>query len=232
MSEEFDGQEEVDVISLLASQSQNEQDDDYEDDDDAIPDDIEGLRKALEREREIKRKRNKSLKMAKQAQHRTQAEYDALVERLEAIENRTSSAANNDGAAKLEQEAQEWRDRVEDDPTKAVEYTDWKFSMFEDRLARFIQTELGKVSGMVNELQQKTDPERQKYADQIAALRQAGLDLDDASLLNVAKTLSGAKVKAPRGSVGGQRPAKQEQSRETLSEDDLAKIRAAVRAGM
>lgn len=230
----FVEEEEVDVLSLLASESEDEGD---EEDDDAgeVPESIEELKKALEREREIKRKRNKSLKVAKQAQHRTQKEYDALLARLEKVEERASSATENNGVAKLEQQAQEWRDRVEDDPSQAVGYTDWKFEQFEDRMARYLGEKFGSIESMISEWRGQTDPERVKYASQIDALRKSGLDMDDNTLISIAKVLGSKKVKTPRGSIGGLRDdgaADASSKRGKISDDDMKKIREAVRAGM
>lgn len=199
-------EDEVDVMSLLADESVESDID--EEIDSAVPETIEELKEALIREREIKTKRNHSLKKSKQATHRIQEENEALLKRLDSMDQRITSSQPNQEAEKLEQEAQEWRDRVEENPADAIGYTDWKQRQFEDKVATYIGREFEDIKSMIGGIQQAADPEVIKYQTQISALRQKEgfSELDDATLLVVAKGLSGAKVKSPRGSVSGGKP--------------------------
>jgi len=206
-----DQEEEVDVFSLLAPDIEEEVDDTEDDDDDSIPETLEELREALKREREIKAKRNKSLKKSKQATHRVQEENKDLLDRLDRLEQRVSNVQQpNQGTENLEKEVQEWQDRVESDPSQALAYTDWKQSKFEEKVANYLGTQFGELREMIGGLQNATNPEVIKYRDQVEALRRKEefSQLNDDALLAIAKGLSGTKIKRPPSTIGGQRPAK------------------------
>ena len=199
--------EETDVLSLLATESEEDENEEADDD---IPETAEELKAALLREREIKSKRNKSLDKAKKAQHRTQEELDAAIRRLDALESRSASQPNAE-AGKLEQEAQAWRDRVEDDPKEAIGYMDWKMSQLENNIASYLTNQFSEQNNNISALKVATDPERAKYAKQIEALRRKDEfeGVDDDTLLKIARVLSSAKVNAPRGTAGGKRAVQQ-----------------------
>jgi len=218
--------EEVDIISLLTLEVEDDDDMEDEEVDTEVPDTIEGLREALEREREIKSKRNKALKKSKQATHRIQEENQALLNRLDQIDQRINSAQPNNDAEADAKEIQEWQDRVADDSTQALAYTDWKQSKFEEKVALYLGTQMNELRGMIGGLQSATNPEVVKYRSQIDALRRKEefAQLDDNILLTIAKGLSGAKVKTPRGTVGGQRPGATAPPAYRLSDEDRAKM--------
>lgn len=186
----------IDVMSLLANESEDEDDDDHEDGAEA-GESIEAVQARLS-------KRNKSLKKAKQAQHRTQEENELLKKRLDDLERRLTGSQPNVEAAKEEQEAQEWRDRVADDPTQALAYADYKQKNLEDRVANYLGTKLQEFESKFGSLQSAVDPEKQKYKDQIESLRRKdGFSaLDDDTLLTVVKGFERSKL-LPRGGIGG-----------------------------
>lgn len=190
--------EEVDVLSLMASQS-DEEEDVADDDDDS--EDVEVLRDRVS-------KRNKSLKKSKQAIHRLQDENSALMERLEKLEQAvTHNGQGEPDQAKLEQEAQEWMDRVADDPAQAIKYADWKQAKLEQGLSNWAANFQEEVMGVIAELKGAVNPERQKFEKELAYLRN---DPDfegwsDDQLLPIARKLGGTKIKRPRGSLAGNR---------------------------
>jgi exonuclease VII large subunit len=205
-NEALDYEEETDVLSLIANES-DESDEQYEEEDDA-PTTLEEALALLGKEREIKSKRNKSLKKAKQAVHRTMEERDALSQRLDQLESRLNTQPNGE-ADKYEQQVQEWQERVADDPSQAVAYTNWMQKNMEDKVANYVGSEIHGLKQMIAELKGATDPEKIAYKSDIERLRSsdAFAELDDNALLAVAKAMKGTKVKNPRGSIGGGRAA-------------------------
>ena len=198
--------EEVDALSLLTEQVIDEESDEDEDiADDAIPDTVEGLQEALKREREIKSKRNKSLKKSKQATHRIQEENEELLRRLDDIDRRVGSVQPAQEAQVLEKENQEWQDRVTDDPSQALAYTDWKQGKFEEKVANYLGTQMTEIRDMIGGLQSATNPEVIQYRDQMNTLRnrEEFAELDDSVLLSLAKGLTATKIKKPRAGIGG-----------------------------
>lgn len=213
-------EQEVDVLSLLATQSDTEVDEE----EDEAPETLETALEQIQALRERVSKRNKSLRKSKDAQHRTQDEYNALAERLEALEQRPSPT--NDRSEQQEQEALAWRDRVDDDPKEAIGYVDSKLASFEDRMARFMESKFGEISGKMTEWQGATNPERREYAKQMETLRgnPAFASLDDDTLLTVAKGLATAKVKTPPAGIGGNRGGKSTPKAPVVTEEDLRKM--------
>lgn len=204
-------QEEVDVLSILAEQGQVA---DTEDDEDQgeIPDDAEALKAMLLKERELKSKRNRSLKKSKQAIHRTMEENEALRKRLEEIERKVESRRSEDSGRDSEQAAREWAEKVADDPSQAIAYADWKQSQLEDKLAKYLGGVVEELRNEIGGLKGAVNPDMAKYRDKIAAIRESNeelADLDDAVLLKVAKVLDGTKVRNPRGAIGGRRPPRE-----------------------
>jgi small-conductance mechanosensitive channel len=220
--------EEVDVISLMTEQVGDDDNEEVEDiADDTIPETVEELQEALKREREIKAKRNKSLKKSKQATHRIHEENEALRLRLDEIDRRIGQSQAAPEAENLEKEIQEWQDRVGDDPSQAVAYTDWKQSKFEEKVANYLGTQMTELREMISGLQSATNPEVIQYRDKMNALRNRDefADLDDSVLLALAKGLSTTKIKKPRGGIGGGKvtaPPKPEKV--TLSDEERQKM--------
>lgn len=218
--------EEVDVMSLLdiKTEEADEHDDEVSDE---TPETLEQALELLAKEREIKTKRNKSLKKSKQANHRMQEEMTARDQRLDELERKLTDRPNNVEAEKLEQEAQEWQDRVADDPTQAVAYADYKQSKFEDKLANYLGNMNNELKAEIQALRGATDPEKLEHKTEIAKLRQSDqfADLDDDVLLKVAKALKKAKVKQPRGTVGGKKAEARIPTQDyTLSDEDREKM--------
>jgi len=198
-------EEEVGVLDILANQGEEVESEEVED---SEPDTLEDALEALKREREIKTKRNHSLKKSKQATHRIQEENEELLKRLDLMDQRIVGQQPNQEVAKLEQEAQELLDRAIDNPEEMPKYVDYVQKQSEGRIANFLADKFASIEQSISGLKQETDPEMLKYQSQMDQLRTtAGFaDLDDNSLLAVTKALSGAKVKKPRGTVGGGKP--------------------------
>jgi len=204
--------EEVDIMSLLAEQGEPASDEIVDDDDSALPDTVEELKAALLKEREIKSKRNHSLRKSKQAQHRTQEENDKLLARLAKVEENQTRNQSGVEAERLEKISQEWKEKVEDDPTSALEYMDLKQSQLEEKLSSYLEGQFSSIADMFEKLEGATNPEKMKYAKEVEALRARDgfSNLDDDTLVSVAKALKESKVKAGRGTIGGKRKPKAE----------------------
>ena len=213
--------EEVDVLSLLAdTQGEEEQDEVVND---SEPTTYEEAMLALSKEREIKTKRNQSLKKSKQATHRVQEENDALLRRLDKVEERMVAQQPNQEAERLAQEAQDLKDRAIDNPDEMPAYMEYVNKQSEQRIANYIVKMQSSIDARLDGLQSTTDPERVKYQEQINTLKQKDgfSELDDATLFNVAKALTNAKVKTPRGAIGGQPARSMKPDEFELTDDEL-----------
>jgi hypothetical protein len=217
--------EETDVMSILAEQG-SKVDDEVVDDDTTMPETVEELQAALTKEREIKTKRNKSLKKSKQAQHRTQEENDKLLERLTKVEERQNNGQSTVEAERLEKLSQDWKEKVEDDPTAALEYVNAKQSELEGKLSNYLEGKFSAIAEMFDELKSSTNPERIEYSKEIEALRgrEEFEDLDDSTLATVAKVLRSAKIKASRGTINGKRAGKPVPKKFAVSSDEINKM--------
>jgi len=193
------------LISLHANESE-ETEDEVVEDETQVPDTVEGLQALLEEKNEIIRKRNKSLKKSKQAQHRTQEEKEAFLTRLEAVEQNNNQQPNVE-AENLARQEQEWHDGVEDGTLKVADYTDWKNTQTIDRVAAYVNKLQTGFDAQLAALTSATDPEKAKYSEQIAVLKtkRGFADLDDDVLLTIAKGQAGAKAPGGRGTISGGR---------------------------
>ena len=211
--------EETDVMSLLNNEIEEAVETD-DDDDHELPDSIEELKELALEQREKIAKRNKSLKKSKQAQHRTQSEFDTLQERLDAIESR-QQPPNTMEADKLAQQEQEWQDRVADDPSQAIAYANWKQGSLEDKVVNYLSSMQNDFNAKLEQLQGATNPERIKLESEINSLKnnEAFADLDDDVLFKLAKGLKGTKVKTPRGDIGGGRAGRDNNKPEEITDD-------------
>jgi predicted nucleic acid-binding Zn-ribbon protein len=209
---EVEETEEVNALSLIINENESNDDKDDEDEQSGeLPTTVEGLQALLEQKNATIAKRNKSLKKAKSAQHRTQDENNTLQSQFEKLEAKIDGIGQPNVEAKdLAKEEQDWRDRVEDDPTQAIAYMDWKQKNLEDRLSSFLGEKFGKYEADMNALSSKTDPELLEYKEAIAQVRSLPefADSDDATALKVAKVLTSAKVKTPRSAIGGKKVVK------------------------
>lgn len=218
------GEEEITALSLLVNQGVEDDDtDEDEDDNGELPETIEELKALALEQKEKIAKRNKSLKKAKQAQHRTQEESNTLQAQFEALEAKVNGIGQpNVEAENLAKEEQEWRDRVEDDPTQAIAYMDWKTQKQNQTLASFLGQKFGEFEQSINSLRSDTDPEKLEYRKEIAQLKATPqfAGLDDATALTVAKALKGAKIQG-RGGIGGKRVTTTSKPKEyELSDED------------
>ena len=217
MSEDYalgnEDMEEIDVLSLMATQSDEEEDAD----DDEDTEDLDVLKDRVS-------KRNKSLKKSKQAIHRLQDENKALMDRLDKLEGLVGQVNNGQSntvdAAKLEQEAQAWMDRVADDPVNAIKYADWKQSQLEQGLSNYLTKFEEKIMQKLGALEGATNPERIKYENEIAILKQNPdfSGMSDEQLIPFAKMLKNTKVTRPRSSVSGKR-ASEPEKKNTISDE-------------
>jgi seryl-tRNA synthetase len=226
------GEETVTALSLLVNEGAAD-DDTVEDEDESgeLPTTIEGLTALVQEQKEKITKRNKSLKKSKQAQHRTQDENNTLQSQFEALETRLDAKVDGIGkpnveAESLAKEEQEWQDRVEDDPTQAIGYMNWKNAQRDQNLASFLSQKLGQIEQNFNELKSSTDPEKLEYKSEIAQLKATPqfAHLDDATALTVAKALKATKVPG-RGGISGKRVTAQAKSTAfELTDEDKRKM--------
>jgi len=207
-TKEVVSEEEVELASLIPVEVE-----DGQDEDEAVEltgeESLEEIKVLLDAERKKVGKRNKSLKKAKDAQHRTQQEKDSIATKIDALEAKlngvTQSKDSNVETAKLEQEVQVWRDRVADKPEDAIDYANWIAEQNLNRTAAYIQGLEERLTASIEKIRGSTNPLTQKYEAQIATLRGMNPEfaaMTDEVLLPTAKLL-GTKVKAPRGTVGG-----------------------------
>ena len=218
-------EEEVDVLSLLAIESEVVEDEVVEDEvTGEAPETLEEALEALAKSKETIHKRNVSLRKAKQAQTRTQEEKDSFAVRLDALEQHKPTAQPNVEAENSAKEEQEWLDRVEDDPTQMTAYMNWTNSRLEGRLASYLDGKFKEFNGSLQEL--RVSPEKTKYAKELVALRNRDgfSNLDDDTLITVIKGLEQAKVKQPRGGIGGARGATDSTAEVKITEEDIAKM--------
>ena len=197
----LENEEEVDVISLLATQSEEviDEDDDSEE---------ESTDSGVLKERLAKR--NKSLKKSKQAVHRIQEENEALQTRLEKLEEKLASnppsATDTEAKNREQKEAlEQWRTEIGDNPEKAVDFSNWQMTNLQDNIVNYIAEMKTAFESEIAELRGATNPDKLKYQEQIDRLKSNPelSGIDDKALMQFIKATSGVKV--PRGGVGGQR---------------------------
>jgi len=207
---------EQDIIDLLATQSEEVDNDEVEIDTDT--DDINVLKDRIA-------KRNKTIKKSKQANHRIQEENSALEQRLEELEKMINSPAPNVEAQNQErQEALEkWRESVADDPGKAVDFANWQANDQMERIVNLFTQQQETFNSEIASLKGEIDPERTKYREQINKLKTnpAYAAIPEEHLLTFVK---GAERVHRNDSIGGKRVQAQ-----NTSEKDLEELRERVR---
>lgn len=212
--------EEVDMLSLLAKSQERELGDDDDAEEDEGGDDIASLKKVISEQKRI-------IKNAQKANKRLIHEQESMMERISKLESapRHNESGNVD-QAQLEREAQEWIDRVSDDPVNAIKYADYKQSKLEEKLANYLGSQFQRFEQMIGEISGKADPERMKYENELTILKQRPefQDMADAQLIPFAKLLKGTTIKQPRGVVGGKRAPSHTEKKFELTDD----IRAAM----
>ena len=187
--------EELDVMSLLVNEDENAHDDvDGVEEEEVLGSDPD-YKALYEAERAKVLKRNKSLKISKGSQHRTEDEYNALLKRMDLLEDTKATDQSDKAAELLDLEDQEWQEKVEDDISQLPKYMAWREGKQESRIAEFLSQKFAQLQSAT------VDPEMQKYSKQIDTLAKRLPGVSRESLLPLAKELSGTKV--PRGSAGG-----------------------------
>lgn len=222
--------EEVDALSLLVNENELESEqEETEEESGELPTTIEGLQALLEQKNATIAKRNKSLKKAKSAQHRTQDENNTLQSQFDTLEAKIDGIGKpNVEAENLAAQEQEWQDRVEEDPTQVMAYMKWKLEQQNNNLSGFLGQKFGEFSESIKVLSDKTNPELLEYKAAIETVRSNPefAELDDATAFKVAKALTKAKVKAPRGGIGGKKvvPLKPKAPEYELSDEDKQRM--------
>lgn len=204
--------EEKDILSIFAEQGEEAEEidelDDEVDNDGELPSTVEELQALVQKEREIVNKRNVSLRKSKAATKRVLEEKSSLESRFDQLEEKingtTSTASTEVERQQAEQQAQDWKQRIDDDPSESAAYVDWKQDQLEKRLGSYLENFTAVVTGKLDGLNQRTDPDMVKHQATVNKLKSLPQfeGLDEKALLVVAKSFDGVKV-GPRGGVGG-----------------------------
>jgi hypothetical protein len=212
-------EEEQDIIALLATQGEDDSDFDEDEFDTSLPDDTEALKQMLEREREIKQKRNKTLKKREQAIHRMQEEQDAMKKRLDELMTKSEQSPNVEAEKREREEAhQKWRDSVADDPSKAVDFATWQMGEMQENMVNYLAKMQTSFDSQIAELKGEMSPDKQKYRDKINSLKRNPefSDMDDNTILKFIRATE--SLKQPRGSIGGRRAEANPSEEQALEE--------------
>ena len=201
---------EVDVLTLLAKQSEKVGTEDAEEDElgGEAPSTIEEYQALLAKKDEIIGKRNKSIKKAKDAQHRTQDERDKAIAQLSSNADVNERTRSSSEAERHEQETQDWKDRYEEDPSSIFDYISHLQNERDTNLAGYLQDQFATLGGEITGLRTATNPTRIRLADKVNELRHIPkfANMSDDNLFAVAEVLGEAKVKTQgRGSITGKR---------------------------
>jgi len=200
--------EEQDIIDILTEQGQeadNELDEDYVATNE-LPETVEGLTELLLKEREIKSKRNISLRKSKDANHRMQEEITALTAKVEESLKNPNQAPDVVAQRRLQDEEDEkTRNSVNDDPGLMVDLMNNKVGSMQDNVVNVLTSMKASFDEQIAELKGEVSPEKIKYRDKVNALKAnpgfAGID--DSALFALVQAVDGKK--APRGPIGGRR---------------------------
>ena len=216
MPDDMVTEDEVDIIDMLATQS--ESDNEEVDEIDLDTDDIEVLKERIG-------KRNKALKKSKQANHRMQDELADLKGMVEQLRDNPPTAQNADAQRQEQKEVlDQWRESVADKPENSIEYTNLAMGDLKTTVADLLSAQQEAFDAKIAEITGKIDPEVNKYRDKVNSLRQnpdfAGMD--DKTLTVIAKNLS---EKVPRGSISG-KPARAEADDDKRLEDLKARYKS------
>ena len=214
-------EKEVDLVTLLATQSEesNEEVVDEYTPVDELPSDPDELRELLLKEREIKSKRNKTIKKRDDALHRMQEEQKALQDQVKELMNMNQPAQDNSAQnAEYKEIQQKWADSVAEKPELAIEYANMQAQELRNNVSDTMAKMQETLMAQIAELKGEVDPEKVKYrgkAQQLMAIPEYA-DMSEDEAIRFIKATEKLPV-APRGSVGGRRPAAQP------SEDDQLK---------
>ena len=200
----LDEGQEQDIIELLAKQGL-EQDDEGEDESfpTELPKSIEDLKSMLAERDERIGKRNLTIKKRTEATHRMQEEIGSLQQQIADLKN-TSTTASNTEAQKQEynETLEKWRNSVEEDPTKAIDFVNWQTSETQNKLVDYVASMQSKFDARLAEIEGGMNPERMENRSKIAQLKANPeyANFTDDQLLTVIKSVGALK---PRGSIGG-----------------------------
>lgn len=208
-------EEEKDIIDILSTQGQEVDEEEVEGLPTELPDDPDELKQLVADYQERVSKRNKTIKKRSDATHRMQEEIEALKSQVETYQSQSTQASTAE-AQKQEQEKAyaEWRDSVSDDPSKAVDFATWQAGQMQDRMVDYIAKMQSSLEGQIAALKGEMNPEKQKYRDKIATLKQNPdfSDLDDDTAIKFIRATEQIKL-GPRGTIGG-KPVPTQKTRE------------------
>jgi hypothetical protein len=218
-------EEEGTLADILAEQGKDEGEEEVVVPEDELPEDAEGLKAQLLKEREIKSKRNKSLKKSKDANHRIQGELEAALSRIEKLETSGAAPQPNLEAENREREKalEQWRKSVEDDPGRAVDFANWQAQNLQTNMAQAIADMKAELVEQLAEIKGSSNPDRLKYQAEMELVRSLPEyeDASESEVLRAAKLLKGTKVRKPRGGVGGRKAKATTDKKPVITADEL-----------
>jgi chromosome segregation ATPase len=196
--------EEQDIVDLLAAQGGEVEDEVVVDEfPTELPDDLDGLKAMLiERDEKIG-KRNKTIKKRTEATHRMQDEIQSLQQQIADMKNQTTNASTMEAQKQEYSETLEkWRNSVEEDPSKAVDFVTWQNSETQDKIVNYLADMQTKFDARLAEIEGGMNPERMQNREKINKLKQNPrfANFNDDQLLAVIQATSDIK---PRGTVTG-----------------------------
>ena len=197
-------EEEQDIVDFFAKQGAEV--DEVEDDGQELPESADELKALLLAEREKVSRRNKTIKMREKALDRINEERESILSKLDELSAAQNQASTTETQNQEYKETLEkWRDSVDDDPKKAIDFALWQINETQSKTADFLAQMQATYDQKLEAIQGDLDPEKLKYRSKIDGLRQNEefADLDDATLLRFIK--AGEKVRIPRGAIGGKK---------------------------
>jgi hypothetical protein len=221
---------EQDILDVLADQGENDEDTGNEDyaASGELPDDPEQLKTLLLQEREIKSKRNKTLKKRDDAIHRMQSELDAQNTKIEQLLSNSQDTQNSAKQQEYQETLKGWKDSVAENPEQAIDFMAAQNNDLRNTIAELMANMQSGFQEQIAELKGDMNPDKIKYREKIAKVRQIpgyenATDDEAIRFLKATERIP----KQPRGSVGGQRAKTQ-----ASAEGDLDALKAQYREMM
>lgn len=198
-------EKEVDVISLFAAQGEEDNDEIMENTE--LPETAEELKALLLQERDIKSKRNKSLRKSKDANHRMQDEMKSLQDQIGELKNSMNKPETEARKREQDEVRAEWRTSVAEDPDKMSDYVAWENAQTQDSVINYIAEMKRDFDSQLADLKGATNPEKMQYQEELNILRTNPdlADFSDEALIKFAKATKAATERIPPGSLGGKR---------------------------
>lgn len=198
-------EEEQDIVDFFAKQG-TEVDDSDDDGIGELPESAEELKALLLATQEKVSKRNKTIKKREKALERVQEERESLLSRFDELSRTQNQASTTETQNQdYKENLEKWRESVDDDPKKAIDFALWQINETQSKTADFLAQMQASYDEKLAAVQDSLNPEKLKYKSKLEALRQNETlaHLDDDALLAFVK--AGEQIKIPRGAIGGKK---------------------------